>query len=158
MDLGAAQPPVTAPTQGAAKTAQMPAHSFDSRPKPARRSPAAEAKASSDPAVPFVEQFATPDQVVQAPAADQERTVAVKDAAEALNPAEQILEWSVEQYAQLCAEIADNPKESDAVWTRHGIKSARVRTFATNVWRKRLADDPELGRSWSELVKGFRQK
>ncbi len=105
----------------------------------------------------FAELVAAPGKAVPVPEAQQERTAAAAVSAASVNAAEAVAEWSVETYARLSAELADDPDDADAIWKRYGVGSPRLRSFTQNMWRKRLGEDGELRQRWNELVKEYRR-
>jgi hypothetical protein len=70
--------------------------------------------------------------------------------------AEEAIEWPVEKYAWLCAELAEDPERAADVWSSHGLDE-EARELVRDAWDKRLERDGRLREQHRTLVERFRK-
>lgn len=60
-------------------------------------------------------------------------------------------EWSVVQYAELCAAL-ESADDQNAEWTARGFVDTESRAYVQTQWGRRFEADPPLRSAWSRLV------
>ena len=70
----------------------------------------------------------------------------------ALRDAELVSQWTVEQWACFCAEIAENPDAAELNYARHGLQRDVARRHVHSRWEERFQQDPALFAHYQALV------
>jgi hypothetical protein len=74
-----------------------------------------------------------------------------------LRAAKAALDWPVERYARLCAELEADPGKRELTAARHGLRGEMVVDFVQRGWQKRFAADPALAARCKEMVAAYQQ-
>ena len=89
---------------------------------------------------------------VTPPSDDQTSTSGVTSAAvDAAKAASDALDWTLAQYAEVCAQIARDPSNAERIWSEHGV-AAKYIERVTSRWQTRIAEDPALASQWREMM------
>lgn len=107
---------------------------------------------------PFAEQMGGAGPAPTPPGEDQQRTAAVELAAarQAIQAVRAASEWTLERYAQYCAEVYEFPDRAEAVHVRYGLADPNARRHANESWTHRLSADRALYDRWTRLVAAAR--
>jgi hypothetical protein len=64
--------------------------------------------------------------------------------------------WTVEAYAQLCAECAVYPSHTDAINARHQLETSVQRARLDLGWQQRMRADPKLKARWQQAFDAYK--
>jgi hypothetical protein len=138
-------PPLDAGSQPPPKSPQAPKGGTGTAPPSPQREPSSRPPPSSTPPLGHIAAGDDEPSLV-----DDDVLVVIDDAAE------EAIEWPVEKYAWLCAELAEDPERAADVWSSHGLEE-EARAVVRDAWDKRLERDGRLREQHRTLVERFRK-
>ncbi len=101
----------------------------------------------------FVEDLAPAGPGPVAPSTDQLGTAPVDGSfGDEMRQARAAMAWSVEHYAQYCADLATQSDKAEFVRARYGLRTESVHHRVSDAWKQKFAQDPKLHATWAKLV------
>ncbi len=106
----------------------------------------------------FVARLAPADIQPKVPTSEQQITTnkGLGDATDAIRAAKSALQWPVEKYAKLCAELQLSPKRKTLIAATYGLRGQALIDYVHEGWHERLDKEEELRAEYKKLVTLFR--
>ncbi len=108
----------------------------------------------------FIEDLSPAGRVPRPPASSQQVTTKPIEpcVVEDLRRAGETARWTVQQYAQYCADLATQRDKTEFVRARYGLATESLHRHLSHEWKQKFAQDPALHTKWAKLVAAYMKR